>query len=353
MIEGWCEGDKPLELKKERRLHQLPKGATAQRWGNYITGAAGPYFVALAVILIAIGVVCFFNVTAAGLSYPIITIPICVLITVNLLMHYYYVVTVKPGFLEDPPREPGTGFLWAKKGSNKGKQKVLTGGVRWTSRGVKITPATTTKCWKCNKLRPELTRFIERTHHCKICNRFFSSSPQWINQCVGLHNERHFVLFMAYLVVATFFFCLAGYDKFFESLGISNDPWEHAVPEIMFAMIYILCIVLCFAVGVMLSYHIYGIMWGETSVEAQDHEEYRKKAKARNEDFVNSYDLGKRKNLQFFFNIGEGSYSITTLFLPLRLMPYTDGFSWARREGHDRHQGLRQGEELTDEDDEV
>ncbi|KAJ3493710.1 hypothetical protein NLJ89_g10956 [Agrocybe chaxingu] len=285
---------------------------TLERWGNYITGAAGPYFVALAVILIAIGVVCFFNVTAPGLSYPIVTIPICVLITVNLLMHYYYVVTVKPGFLEDPPREPGTGFMWS--------EMDLEGREDYT----------------CNN-----DKMLEMQQ----------IPAGGINQCVGLHNERHFVLFMAYLVVATFFFCLAGYDKFFESLGVSYDPWEHAVPEIMFAMIYILCIVLCFAVGVMLSYHIYGIIWGETSVESQDHDEYRKKAKARNEDFVNSYDLGKLKNLQFFFNIGEGGYSIATLFFPLRLMPYTDGFSWARREGHDRHQGLRQGEELTDEED--
>lgn len=48
-------------------------------------------------------------------------------------------------------------------------------------------------------------------------------------------------------------------------------------------MIYILSIVLCFAVGVMLAYHLYGICWGETSVEGQDHEEYRRKAKERNE----------------------------------------------------------------------
>ena len=51
----------------------------------------------------------------------------------------------------------------------------------------------------------------------------------------------------------------------------------------MFAMIFILSVVLCFAVGVMLSYHLYGISRGETTVEAQDHEEYRKKAKRRNE----------------------------------------------------------------------
>jgi len=33
-------------------------------------------------------------------------------------------------------------------------------------------------------------------------------------------------------------------------------------------------------------------------------------------------------------------------------MPYTDGFSWARQDGLRRHHGVREGEELTDEDDE-
>lgn len=33
-------------------------------------------------------------------------------------------------------------------------------------------------------------------------------------------------------------------------------------------------------------------------------------------------------------------------------MPYTDGHSWARRQGLERHLGLRDGEELTDDEDE-
>jgi palmitoyltransferase len=41
-----------------------------------------------------------------------------------------------------------------------------------------------------------------------------------------------------------------------------------------------------------------------------------------------------------------------TLILPLRINPYTDGRSWARREGYEQHRGVRQGEELTDEDEE-
>ena len=42
--------------------------------------------------------------------------------------------------------------------------------------------------------------------------------------------------------------------------------------------------------------------------------------------------------------------SILTLLIPFRINPYTDGYSWARKEGYERHEGLRQGEELTDED---
>lgn len=48
-------------------------------------------------------------------------------------------------------------------------------------------------------------------------------------------------------------------------------------------MIYLLCAVLCLAVGIMLSYHLWTISWGETSVEGQDHEVYRRRAKSREE----------------------------------------------------------------------
>lgn len=59
-------------------------------------------------------------------------------------------------------------------------------------------------------------------------------------------------------------------------------------------MIYILSVVLCLAVGIMGGYHLWSIAQGETSVEAQDHEVYRKKAKERGE--VCSF-LGSRISL--------------------------------------------------------
>ena len=33
--------------------------------------------------------------------------------------------------------------------------------------------------------------------------------------------------------------------------------------------------------------------------------------------------------------------SILTLFLPLRLNPYTDGFSWAKKEGYENYPSFR------------
>ena len=75
------------------------------------------------------------------------------------------------------------------------------------------------------------------------------------------------------------------------------------------------------AVTAMAGWHIFMIACGETSVESQDHEHYRKIARQRGEvsllrpttqritdggfqTFVNSYDMGYLKNLQLFFNVG-------------------------------------------------
>ena len=92
-----------------------------ERLGDRITGAAGPFFVAFAVILISLGTVCFFDVIMPSLRWPLLSGPFCALVATNLLMHYYYVVTVSPGFVEDPPREPQRSIFWAKR----------TGGGRW------------------------------------------------------------------------------------------------------------------------------------------------------------------------------------------------------------------------------
>ncbi|KAJ7625220.1 zf-DHHC-domain-containing protein [Mycena rosella] len=302
-----------------------------ERLGDRITGAAGPYFVAFAVILISLGVVCFFDVIMPSLRWPLLS--------------------VRPGFPDEPPREPNTeSILWAKK-------RAPGTGARWASELV-VTRAAVTKCRKCGQAKPE------RTHHCRICNRcVLKYDHHWVNQCVGLHNERHFVLFMAYLVLACVSLAATGVPHVLRALGATDDmSWPYHVPQIAFVLIYILAVVMALAVGAMCAFHLWGASHGETTVEGHDFDVYRRVAKRRGETFVNSYDLGKRRNLELFFNVGEGGYPLYTLLLPLRINPYTDGRAWARRAGYEHagagagadgegvHGGVRRGEELTDED---
>ncbi|KZT67918.1 zf-DHHC-domain-containing protein [Daedalea quercina L-15889] len=321
-----------------------------ERVGDKITGAAGPVFVTLGVVLLSIGAACFFEVVRPTLPLPWLMTPICLLITFNLLMHYFWVCIVPPGFVTDPPRERGSGWLWAKP---RGRNRPPAGaGVRW-SEEVNITTASVTRCKRCKVLRPE-----ERAHHCRICNKcilkYDHHCPVRVNQCVGLYNERHFVLFLIYMCLATFCYAVSGWRGVLAALGLSDDEaWPYYSPPVFFIATYVLSVVLCLAVTIMTSWHLYGISCGETSVESADHEQYRQTAKGRGETFVNSYDLGKRKNLELFFNLGVDGYPSYTLLFPFRIEPYTDGRSWARRPGYEGHLGVREGEELTDpEDDE-
>ncbi|KAG0702825.1 DHHC palmitoyltransferase-domain-containing protein [Suillus ampliporus] len=320
-----------------------------ERAGDRITGAAGPYFVGLAIILQTIGAASFFTVIQPSLPLPWLTTPPCVLIAFNLFMHYYYVCTVPPGFVQDGALQPGTSWFWA---SPSRTSRLSSSGVRWSDRGITLLKASSTNCRRCGLMRPE------RAHHCRICSRCVMKYdhhcplPAGINQCVGLHNERHFVLFMAYLVFSTFCLSILGYSAALEAIGLTySNNWPYMVPQLAYILTYMLSVVLCLAVFIMLCWHLWGVTRGETTVEAQDHEIYRRIAKDRGDNFVNSYDLGKSTNLRLFFNVGPDGYPWYTLILPLRIMPYTDGRSWARHEGLQRHQGVQEGEELTDDDD--
>jgi palmitoyltransferase len=126
---------------------------TLERWGDRLTGAAGPVFVALAILLISTGIICFFEVIMPTLSYPILSLPICLLIAFNLGMHYYYVCTVSPGFTDQPSAIPGHGLMWAKP---KNEQALTTGSYPEQT-SVRVTLAKLSQCRKCMQMRPEVS----------------------------------------------------------------------------------------------------------------------------------------------------------------------------------------------------
>ncbi|KAH7344558.1 zf-DHHC-domain-containing protein [Rhizoctonia solani] len=314
-----------------------------ERAADTITGVAGPFFIGFACLLMGTGVVAFFEVIAPDLPWPLITVPLCLLIASNLLAHYYYVCTTPPGNPNDGlGTGEGRGWSWAPK---------RRGGVQWSPVNlgeVSRDGANTPRCNKCQGLKPE------RTHHCRVCKSCvlkYDHHCPGINQCVGLRNERHFILFMLYFVVATFCFVITGYSKVWPALDFGIHSWPYRTPEMVYLIIYIICLALGLAVSVMLLWNIYQIGKGVTTVEGYDHGIYSDRAKSRGEAFVNSYDLGFIKNLAYFFNVIPSGYPLWVLLLPLRTAPYTDGFVWARRHGYTKHGGLREGEEMTDDED--
>ncbi len=62
-----------------------------------------------------------------------------------------------------------------------------------------------------------------------------------------------------------------------------QEPWPYFVPPMAFLLTYILSVVLCMAVTAMAGWHLFMIASGETSVESQDHELYRRVARDRGE----------------------------------------------------------------------
>ncbi|KAE8225254.1 hypothetical protein CF326_g7898 [Tilletia indica] len=252
----------------------------------------------------------------------------------------------------------------------------------------------------------------ERSHHCSVCKTCvtkFDHHCPWINACVGLGNERYFVLFLFWLSVGCATVVAVGYPLLpyiirgwkssfagvrrdtgakYRPFGAENDGpvfraytgldfmppiddriglgnksgalngYDASVPHFAFwTRIFVLlsllvCSLMGFAVAIMLVWQLIMVGKGETTVESHDNGYYRKLARRRGQRFLNVYDVGFMRNLLLFFSLGPGSpHSFVTIFMPLRIPPYSDGWHWAKRRGlGGRHAGIVPVEELTDDE---
>ncbi|EST04826.1 Zinc finger, DHHC-type, palmitoyltransferase [Kalmanozyma brasiliensis GHG001] len=195
----------------------------------------------------------------------------------------------------------------------------------------------------------------ERSHHCRACKSCalkFDHHCPWLNQCVGLGNERYFVLFMAWLSFGCGIVVYSGYGVARRSLSWSVQ-WNYPyTPRVMVMLLFILALVMGFALAVMAGWQMIMVSRGETSVESQDNAHYRELASRRGQEFINVYDVGWRRNIELFFNVGPGSpYRWYTILLPIRVPPYSDGWHFAKRRGlNGKHAGIELQEQLTDEE---
>ena len=137
---------------------------------------------------------------------------------------------------------------------------------------------------------------LSQDHHCP-----------WLNSCVGLGNERYFVLFMTWLSIGCGVVAVSGFKVTRDAITFGRD-WEYPyTPRVFVILLYILALVMGFALGVMAGWQFILIARGETSVESNDNGHYREVARKRGTEFANVYDVGVWRNLQLFFNVGPGS----------------------------------------------
>jgi palmitoyltransferase len=87
------------------------------------------------------------DVVAPTLCWPWLSLPACSLIALNLFAHYFYVITVSPGFVDEASLPVDTRWQWTRP-------KLEVGTVRrWK---VDILKAGETTCRRCERTRPEV-----------------------------------------------------------------------------------------------------------------------------------------------------------------------------------------------------
>ena len=112
---------------------------------------------------------------------------------------------------------------------------------------------------------------------------------------------------MSWLCFACVIVIGAGWQVAYTAIQI-NEPWPYLyTPRVFVLLTWLLAAVMGVGLGVMSIWQLVLVAQGETSVESHDNAHYDSLAKRRGAKFTNVYDLGPRKNLDLFFNVGEDS----------------------------------------------
>jgi palmitoyltransferase ZDHHC6 len=267
--------------------------------------------------LLGILMVCFALVLFSGLTWVyfsdaipafpgyqlrmhLLLTPFGIFLLLNSIYNYVKCITVGPG-------HPLRGDVAVEEGV-AAEEVELTNALDHRLRSMQGVIAYPT-CGKCGLLRPP------RTHHCSVCRTCVLKMDHhcpWLNNCVGLHNYRHFVTFLLFTTVL----CIFGATVFGAALF---SPYSAIPADLMMLspnfMAFVLCATLTIAVGFLTSSHIYMLLYNQTTLESFESDSFEKRdAKRRGELITNPYDLGRSRNFREVF--GNSSFWSCLWLLP-------------------------------------
>ncbi|KAF9901027.1 Palmitoyltransferase [Linnemannia zychae] len=134
----------------------------------------------------------------------------------------------------------------------------------------KTTTHTPRYCRTCDAYKPP------RTHHCRICKKCVLKMDHhcpWVRNCVGYYNYGHFVRFITWTTISTFYCmvllilrCLEAYENEQSGLNLGSRPSQ----EQMMLIVVNLCLdgSVLFGISILTTYHFWCISSNTTTIES-------------------------------------------------------------------------------------
>ncbi|KAK3847428.1 MAG: DHHC palmitoyltransferase-domain-containing protein [Linnemannia gamsii] len=134
----------------------------------------------------------------------------------------------------------------------------------------KKTTHTPRYCRTCDAYKPP------RTHHCRTCKKCVLKMDHhcpWVQNCIGYYNYGHFVRFITWTTISTFYCavllilrCVEAYENEQLGLNLENRPSQ----EQMMLILIDLCLdgSVLFGISILTTYHFWCISSNTTTIES-------------------------------------------------------------------------------------
>uniref|UniRef100_A0ABD2WTX7 Palmitoyltransferase n=1 Tax=Trichogramma kaykai TaxID=54128 RepID=A0ABD2WTX7_9HYME len=248
-----------------------------------------------------------FILTITAWSYYAFVVPFCMNMVSNkvaqaiylIIFHIFFILliwsywkTVATNLIKIPEKfilqQDSLDRMQALIGNNDAMSEVLNDYAKDLPVVTRTIKGEIRFCEYCKIVKPD------RCHHCSVCSQCVLKMDHhcpWVNNCVGFHNYKFFILFLGYATLYTLFISLTTLEHFiiFFKVKQSGPGTFHVIFLFIVAGMFFL------SLSSLFFYHCFLTLNNRTTLEAFRHPVFRS-GKDRN-----GFSLGKLNNFQEVF----------------------------------------------------